>query len=110
MKPDDDQSTPVELAAASIALAREALEHAQEALAQIERARSRQESSGPSKGTWSPEWGTLGQAQNLLQRGREASAAIINKAGLGRNLDGRWRVDLARVRAYLAGEPFPPLT
>lgn len=58
---------------------------------------------------WSPEWGTLQQAVTILRRSSETCVKIIRRNGLGAFTDGRWRVDLARCRAYCEGRPYPPL-
>lgn len=58
---------------------------------------------------WSPEWGTLQQAATILQRSSETCVKIIRRNGLGTFTDGRWRVDLARCRAYCEGRPYPPM-
>ncbi|HQS15452.1 hypothetical protein [Reyranella sp.] len=58
---------------------------------------------------WSPEWGTLQQATSILQRSAETSVKIIRRNGLGTFRDGRWRVCLARCRAYCEGRPYPPM-
>ena len=60
-----------------------------------------------------PEWGSLGEASGLFQRSPETTAKRVADLGLGVFENGRWRVDLVRVRAHLKGrgylrlDPYP---
>lgn len=59
---------------------------------------------------WTPNWQPLDVAMRLLQRQSRVSAVrLIKLRGLGHRRDGRWRVDLNRVHAYLDGRDYPPL-
>lgn len=63
----------------------------------------------PASAGWVPEWGTIGQAEGILARSNDTTVKRVKTEGLGRFRHGRWMVDLARVRAWLEGRPFPPL-
>lgn len=56
---------------------------------------------------WRADWGTVSQATGILQRSRETAVKLISQHGLGFFVDGRWRVDLNRCRAYSEGRSFP---
>lgn len=56
-----------------------------------------------------PDWGTIGEASGLFQRSAETTAKRVAELGLGVFENGRWRVDLNRVRAHLATRPYVPL-
>jgi hypothetical protein len=53
-----------------------------------------------------PKWGSLGEASGLLQRSPETAAKHVTEFGLGVFENGRWRVDLTRVRAHLNGRGY----
>jgi hypothetical protein len=63
----------------------------------------------PASAEWIPEWGTIGQAEGLLARSNDTTVKRVRSEGLGVFRGGRWMVDLARVRAWRDGRPFPPL-
>jgi hypothetical protein len=50
------------------------------------------------------DWGALKAGQRILNCSRPTALQLIVRHGLGHKLDGRWVVDLARCRAYMAGE------
>lgn len=58
---------------------------------------------------WVPEWCDVKSAQHELRRSRDRAVAMIRRHGLGCLVDGRWRVDLARVRAFRENRPYPRL-
>ncbi len=59
---------------------------------------------------WTPDWQPLDRAMTLLQRqSRVTAIKLIKLRGLGHLVDGRWRVDLSRVHAYLDRRPYPPI-
>lgn len=62
-----------------------------------------------SEPEWLPDWGRLGDAQEILDVSRGTALSKVRRFGLGHVVDRRWQVDLNRVRALLAKEPFPPL-
>ncbi len=58
-----------------------------------------------------PEWGTMGQAAFIRKCTVETMTRHVIEKGLGVKVDGRWRVDLNRVRAWNVGDTsFVPLT
>lgn len=58
---------------------------------------------------WVSEWGTVAEAQRIRQCSHETMVHHIRRHGLGVKVDGRWRVDLNRVRAWNEGRQFPHL-
>jgi len=63
----------------------------------------------PSVKSDEPEWGTIGEASGLFQRSAATTAKKVAQHGLGVYEEGRWRVDLRRVRAHLSKTDFQPL-
>lgn len=59
---------------------------------------------------WLSDWGPLSEAEKMLKCSRATALRKIELHGLGHVVDRRWKIDLNRVRAYLAKQPFPPLT
>lgn len=65
--------------------------------------------TSPSGAAWTPDWGTIGQAERILMRSTDTTVKRVREEGLGTCRHGRWAVDLNRVRAWLDGRAFPPL-
>jgi len=53
--------------------------------------------------------GTIAEAQRIRQCSHETMVRHVIEKGLGRKVDGRWRVDLNRVRAWNERRAYDPI-
>jgi hypothetical protein len=56
-----------------------------------------------------PEWTTLARAAAKSNVSERTMATHARRFGLGHRPAGTWLIDMVRVRAWQAGEPFEPL-